>query len=573
MKKIKVITEILGYFISIFILTICIAGVLSGSPQSYRVIDPDFDVMSVWSDIDIYGNMGIRWSPTEYVEYKGARLNITPLWYKIIIDDGEAYIYGVIVKRADLTGKVPGILLIHGLGGDHTMMLGFAKELAYRGYVAMAIDAAGHGRSGLVNEGNTDIGITLSQLKNVKYSFLFQVYLSAVRAINALKIDPNVNTSKLGVIGASMGGLTTYVVLAIRDDVKVGIPIVASGCLTCMIESGGLANFVISKDIGLSNSLINNSTYLDPLFYASKIEGKRIFILFSTHDEFFPIEGLTLTLTRFGNNNEIYLSIAPNNNHYRAYPGWLESAIDFIDNSFRDDKGFKKPVYELFDYLILASIRSNESIRIAWRPAVKGFPYIITSANYLIPTLIPSELIVMKTDNSRLISTSSIIKVGNVTCLYILAVAASAYIGYFMIRRFDMHPYKLYGFPLVIAASIVPSLPFVEGSDRFSLNMFQLLERYGVTTSASSWLPAIIVAIPMIYGLIWLVRSARISYGIVAIYVAVQIIPFILVRMLISSLLNVAESIYMLDVWFIPLEIYVLLLGIIPVMARKIRRL
>jgi predicted dienelactone hydrolase len=52
-----------------------------------------------------------------------------------------------VTRPAGATGRLPGVVVAHGLGASRQLMRGFADTLARRGYAVELVDLAGHGAS------------------------------------------------------------------------------------------------------------------------------------------------------------------------------------------------------------------------------------------------------------------------------------------------------------------------------------------------------------------------------------------------------------------------------------------
>jgi len=116
-----------------------------------------------------------------------------------------AKLYRPVVATAQ--NKLPGVLCIHGYQNDKETQDAFAIELSRRGFVALAIDLLGHGNS----DGYFDrLGADKSWGGNGGYQFL--------------KTLPFVDTNNLGVMGHSLGAMSSVAVATANPDVKAVNP-------------------------------------------------------------------------------------------------------------------------------------------------------------------------------------------------------------------------------------------------------------------------------------------------------------------------------------------------------------
>src|SRR6185312_7554890 len=107
----------------------------------------------------------------------------------------------------DGTGKRPGLVLCHGFGGScrgagHPEL---AKALEQAGYVVLRFDFRGCGQS----EGRRGDVIVDEEIADLRH------------AIDFLQTQPSVEASRIGVIGASLGGSVAIEVAASDARVKV----------------------------------------------------------------------------------------------------------------------------------------------------------------------------------------------------------------------------------------------------------------------------------------------------------------------------------------------------------------
>lgn len=110
---------------------------------------------------------------------------------------GEVY-SGILYmpKAASETNKLPGIVLTHGYLNNRELQLPNAVELARRGFIVLTVDREGHGN--FENTGSTGAMMATKGL-----------YEAAKYLYNL----PEVDRTKIGITGHSMGGYTTAMTL------------------------------------------------------------------------------------------------------------------------------------------------------------------------------------------------------------------------------------------------------------------------------------------------------------------------------------------------------------------------
>ena len=108
------------------------------------------------------------------------------------VDSGSLYM----PKDASAENPLPGIVLTHGYLNNRELQMPNAVELARRGFIVLAVDREGHGN--YENSGNQNAMMATKGL-----------YDSAKYLYNL----PEVDKSKIGVSGHSMGGMTTTTIV------------------------------------------------------------------------------------------------------------------------------------------------------------------------------------------------------------------------------------------------------------------------------------------------------------------------------------------------------------------------
>jgi|GEM_PF-1290587 len=107
----------------------------------------------------------------------------------VMIPDGDHEVSGLLYRPrvAASDNPLPAVVLVHGISSAKESMSSIALELARRGFVALAIDAVGHGDSGGSLGGSRDFS------------------LGVLSALRFLESQPYVDASSLGLVGHSLG--------------------------------------------------------------------------------------------------------------------------------------------------------------------------------------------------------------------------------------------------------------------------------------------------------------------------------------------------------------------------------
>ncbi|MET1128550.1 MAG: alpha/beta fold hydrolase [Thermoproteota archaeon] len=493
-----------------------------------------------WSE-----NLDVKLVDESVIEFNGAAVRVEHYTFRLLPDNATCLTHAWLYSTGSGGSEDSfWLLLVHGLGGDHRFFEGelggykLAYELALRGYKVLAIDAAGHGQSCIPGGRSwVDRAYTIEPGE----FFLYYVYLSAVRGVEVAKTLGAV-PGRIAVAGVSMGGMTSIVVGSIHPDVRLAIPIVASGCIPCMIESGGLANLVGSANTTINAATVEKLSASDPLAYAEyaasrgMVSGKVFYMLFSGHDEFFPVEGLDATVEALKRGGAtVYVAFSGNNNHYRAAPGWIDSVVALVEIYRRGGPA-----------RVERALSGSEARRAGiagvilnpreWRPASDGLAY--TVGVPVLPLLLGGEAVVEYT-GTPVLTTS--LPASIPAALRIAVFATTAVAAYMAARRLNVRrPAAVLAVALVSAA--VFAAPFWVWPGRFSLSLLDLMERYAVTPSEALGAPThviltvLVLAAPLLLALYML--AARRGSGIAAavLYVLFSLAPFAIMRLMLGNI-------------------------------------
>ena len=131
------------------------------------------------------------------------------------------------------TGPFPAVLCVHGGGGK--AFQAWAEHWAGRGYCALAMDLAGNGPSGRLNDGGPDQGDDTKFREfdgdTVRDMWTYHAVAAVVRGHNLLAGLPEVDKDRVAVTGISWGGYLTCIIAGLDDRLKAAVPVYGCGFL------------------------------------------------------------------------------------------------------------------------------------------------------------------------------------------------------------------------------------------------------------------------------------------------------------------------------------------------------
>ncbi len=221
------------------------------------------------------------------------------------------------IARPKAPGKYPGILIFHGSGGAAEVSR--AMYWAQRGYVAVAPDLPGvaAAKSLIHTRGRWNSLATFEERYNVtpsiRNSLLFDAVTSGVKALALLRAQPDVDPTRIGVVGVSYGGYMTCMVSALAGD-QVRAAFSVYGC-------GFFEDASPGKEALARLSPEKRDLWLRWLDAGRRLGGLKapLFIAGATNDFFFFPKAVQNTLDHIGGaKNHVF---APNANHSVPVPG------------------------------------------------------------------------------------------------------------------------------------------------------------------------------------------------------------------------------------------------------------
>lgn len=142
---------------------------------------------------------------------------------------------GVPEGQGPFDGKFPAILLIHGGGGK--AFANWAELWAQRGYVALAMDLAGHGPKGRLSDGGPnqddtgklrDFSIDDGDYRNM---WTYQSIAAILRGHALLAARDDVDPDRIAATGISWGGYLTCILAGVDHRLRAIVPVYGCGFL------------------------------------------------------------------------------------------------------------------------------------------------------------------------------------------------------------------------------------------------------------------------------------------------------------------------------------------------------
>ena len=223
---------------------------------------------------------------------------------KFEFDNGAGSVVpGYFLLPKNVSGRIPAILYCHWHGGEYDIgkeELFQAKHtpeapgpaLAKRGYAVLAIDAYcfgernGHGPGGPAEKGNA------GELSASKFNLWVgrtlwgMILRDDLMALDYLVSRPEVDPSRIGVMGMSMGATRAWWLMALDERLKTGVPI------CCLTRYRNLIDRELLKAHGIYYFVPNLLNYFDTEAIVALIAPRPVLFLDGDQDGTSPVDGI-----------------------------------------------------------------------------------------------------------------------------------------------------------------------------------------------------------------------------------------------------------------------------------------
>lgn len=189
--------------------------------------------------------------------------------------------------RPKREGRVPGVVVLHILGGDFPLSRMFCNALALRGTAALFVKMPYYGpRRGPGVERRM---ISKDPAETVEG--MTQAILDVKRGAAWLAARPEIDPEQLGIFGISLGGITGALAATAEPRLHNVCLLLAGGDIGRVAwespEVAEVREYWIKKG-GSRDAFFALMKEVDPVTYAASMRGRRILMLNATDDEVIP---------------------------------------------------------------------------------------------------------------------------------------------------------------------------------------------------------------------------------------------------------------------------------------------
>ncbi len=184
-------------------------------------------------------------------------------------------------------GKMPGVVVLHILGGDFSLSRLFCNALANEGVAALFVKLPYYGPRRPPNHPRRMISEDPQETLAGMTQAIADIRTGAAFLASQDFVDPD----RLGVFGISLGGITGSLALAIDPQLTSGCLMLAGGDLGTIAWESKELDKVRKKWLekgGTQQEFLAILGDIDPTKYGDRVTGKKILMLNATEDEVIP---------------------------------------------------------------------------------------------------------------------------------------------------------------------------------------------------------------------------------------------------------------------------------------------
>ncbi len=184
-------------------------------------------------------------------------------------------------------GPFPVIILLHGYGGDKEGAMEVAGPLAQHGYAAAAIDAQYHGER--QREGKNMYSADTNETINA----FVQTIVDVRRLIDHLETRTDLDGSRIGLAGGSMGGLLGAIAVGVEKRIDVPVLIVAGGNMQILVGQSQLDQVQrIRAELERTGRTVGQAAMelecIDPINFVDRISPRPLLMINGLKDDIVP---------------------------------------------------------------------------------------------------------------------------------------------------------------------------------------------------------------------------------------------------------------------------------------------
>ena len=207
------------------------------------------------------------------------------LEYDVTFESAHDELVPSVYIRPSAEGSYPGIVFLHGRGGNKRDILSVAPLFASAGYAGIAIDCQYHGDR---NPRGKNI---YSQYFYQDRDAVIQTVIDARRAVDFLQSRDEVRSDRIGLVGGSMGGIIGTLVAAVEKRIAASVLLVAGGNWSRIASISQHGDAVNLRKVGADLQKLGQVlACVDPINFVDLISPRPVLFQLGKNDDIVPAE-------------------------------------------------------------------------------------------------------------------------------------------------------------------------------------------------------------------------------------------------------------------------------------------
>ncbi|RYX85429.1 hypothetical protein EON83_05540 [bacterium] len=189
-------------------------------------------------------------------------------------------------QNVGVTGKAPAIIALHALGGDINVPRGFARYFAKRGIGTAVIELPYHFHRALPGVGPASRYLS-SNADEAALTWK-QAYSDVSTVLTWLESRTEVDTTRFGAVGISLGAVTIHGVMGQDPRLKAAVTFVGGGDFPYIYEHSVISRIALHSDHQITAEDSAILRQIDPIAFASANRPRRVLMIQSARDIVIP---------------------------------------------------------------------------------------------------------------------------------------------------------------------------------------------------------------------------------------------------------------------------------------------
>jgi dienelactone hydrolase len=155
--------------------------------------------------------------------------------------DAHERVPTLIVQARPPAGRRPVVIVLHGANGAKEQQIGRLIQLARRGFMAVAIDGRHHGerQRHVAGPSTSYVNAILNAYRSGRsHPLVYDDVWDVMRLVDYLETRDDVDTTRIGLMGESKGGMETYVAAAADPRIAVAVPMIGVQSFQWALDHG-----------------------------------------------------------------------------------------------------------------------------------------------------------------------------------------------------------------------------------------------------------------------------------------------------------------------------------------------